>query len=379
MKTRFRLPLAVLVLAAPLPLLAQSARDFQLPPAPTPTATPNVQGPVDTESGTVPVRPRAIPTARPAPAPTATPTATPQPTATATPTPRAAQPRPAASPAARTATLPRPTPTASPRPTEPRIAPTPPVDRVPLTPPEPVLSPEPTATQVPTAIPQTRQTAAPADLPVEEPAADEARGIWPFLLPTGLIALAGAAFFAWRRRRPMVSVPQIERPVVAPSSQRATLADIRLNADALKLTRSMAFATLDYQVTLLNRARSAAQDMVLSADLVTAHGDAPMESQIASADQPLEQRHVFARIAPGQTVRHEGKLQFPLREARIIRQGSAALMVPLLRVRLDAEGEQPIVKTFVVGQGIPGGGRVAPFRLDEGPRSYSPVAARALD
>ena len=180
----------------------------------------------------------------------------------------------------------------------------------------------------------------------------------------------------------MVSVPQIERPVIAASSQRATLADIRLNADALKLTRSMAFATLDYQVTLLNRARSAAQDMVLSADLVTAHGDAPMESQIASADQPLEQRHTFVRIAPGQTVRHEGKLQIPLGEARIIRQGSAAMMVPLLRVRLDAGGdtaEAPIVKTFVIGQGIPGGGKVAPFRLDDGPRSYSPVAARALD
>ena len=104
-----------------------------------------------------------------------------------------------------------------------------------------------------------------------------------------------------------------------------------------------------------------------------------MESQLASPSQSLEQRHVFARISPGQTVRHQGKLQIPLAQARIIRQGSAALIVPLLRVRLDVAGEEPVVRTFVIGQGVPGGGRVAPFRLDDGPRSYAPVAARALD
>ena len=37
-----------------------------------------------------------------------------------------------------------------------------------------------------------------------------------------------------------------------------------------------------------------------------------------------------------------------------------------------------LVKTFVVGQGQPDGGRVQPFRLDEPPRSYAPIAQREL-
>ena len=370
MTMRFRLPLIALVLAAPASLKAQSAQDFQLPPAPTPTPSPNVQGPVDTESGTLPVRPRAIPTARPTPTPAPDPT--PQPTAT--PVQRTPQPRPAPTPS--------PTPPPRPRPAEPQLVPTPPVDRVPLTPPEPTPSPQTEPEIVPAVEPATpvAPTAAPVVEPVGEAEQDDAGGTMPLILAVlTLLGLAGAAFFFWRRRRPMASVPQIVRPVVDDANRRATLADIRLDADAIKLTRSMAFATLDYRVTLFNRAKSAARDMVLSADLVTAHGNASMESQVASADHSLDRRHTFERIAPGQTVRHEGKLQLPLGEARVIRQGNAPLMVPLLRVRLDREGDEPIVKTFVIGQGFPGGGKLAPFRLDEGPRSYSPLGARALD
>ena len=202
---------------------------------------------------------------------------------------------------------------------------------------------------------------------------------WLAVIAALLLAAAAGAVLFWRRGRQAEATPEIERPVVAPTTARAALMDIRMAADALKLTRSMAYATLDYQVTLMNRSRAAASDIVLSADLVTAHGGAPVESQIASSEQALEARHTFARIAPGQTVRHEGKLQIPLGQARIIRQGSASLIVPLLRVRLDRAEEPPIVKTFVVGQGIPGGGRVAPFRLEDGPRSYAPVAAREID
>ena len=92
----------------------------------------------------------------------------------------------------------------------------------------------------------------------------------------------------------------------------------------------------------------------------------------------LDQRHLVARISPRQSVTLEGQVQLALAGAHVIRQGRYPLLVPLLRVRIDGPGEGAVLKTFVVGQGTPGGGRVQPFRLDEGPRSYTPIAQREL-
>ncbi len=365
MLTRFRLPLVALILAAPASLAAQSVRDFQLPPNPTPTASPNVQGPVDSE-GVVPVSPRVIATPTPTPAPRPTPSATvqpvPTPTPTANPTPRTASPQPATP---RVSTQPRSLPTAQ--------------ERLPLDPGE-------TAPMVPAPVPTGETTpistpSATASEPVATPAVEEsAEGIdwlWP-AVGGGLLALLGLGYFVSQRRR-NAPPPEIERPVVARASGKAAPHEIQISAEAIKLTRSVMNATLHYRVSLINRSSGALKDVDLGADIVSAHGGLPVEQQVASAAQPLEKRHSFCRIAPGQSVRYEGQLTIPLSQARVIRQGNAALFVPLLRVRLDGASEEPLVKTFVVGLGVPNGGRVMPFRIDEGPRSYEPIAARALD
>jgi hypothetical protein len=54
-----------------------------------------------------------------------------------------------------------------------------------------------------------------------------------------------------------------------------------------------------------------------------------------------------------------------------------ALLLPLARFRLEAEGARPLVRTFAVGQ--PGdGAALQPFRLDQGPRIYPRLAQRAF-
>ena len=371
MPKRIRLPLAALLLAAPTALSAQSTRDFQLPPAPTPTASPQVQGPVDSEGSTVPARPRVIPTARPTPTPvptaTANPAATVQPLPTPTPTPSASVPA---------ATTPRTaTPTAAPtsRPTT-----------VPVQP--PVSLPESDAVLPDTGLEQAspqRDLPAPAadaapQAQAEAGASKQPEWLWP-AVGGGILALLGLGYLVSRRRK-KAEPPQIERPVVAASGAGAVgAADLQLRAEAIKLTRSVMNATLHYRVTLLNRSGNALSNVALGADVVSAHGGVPVEQQVASSSQLLEKRHTFDRIAPGQSVRYEGTVMIPLSQARIIRQGNAALFVPLLRVRIDGAGEEVLVKTFVIGQGVPDGGRVSPFRLDDGPRSYEPIAARALD
>ena len=338
MTKRFCLPLATLVLAMPASLAAQGVQDFQLPPAPTPTPSPNVQGPVDTEGASVPRRPRAIPTARPSTTPTPAPTATQSPAPRITPEPlTGSTPRPTQ------AVRPTPTPsvraTTAPAPGE--IAPSPEVSAQPETP------------AASTQFPGIEPIAPPADAGAET--VEEQAGLpWTWIGGgAGLLVLLGGLFFFWRRRAANAAPPEIARPVVVKPTVNApaapAMADIQIRAEAIRLTRSFANA------------------------------DLPAEQQVATPASMLDQRHAFDRIAPGQSVRHEGKLILSLAQAKIIHQGPMALLVPLLRIRVDGAGDAPQVKTFVIGQGVEDGGRVAPFRLDEGLRSWSPVAARALD
>lgn len=367
----FRLPFVALVLAAPAGLSAQSVQDFQLPPNPTPTASPRVQGPVDTESGNLPVAPRVIGTPTPSPTPTArstaavptlpSPTPTPVPTRTTTTT---------GTPADRSASTPRPQPSALPTAQE----------RLPLEPGETAPS---VPAPIPTDAPEERESVDPANgtatnaASVAESSDAGINWIWP-AVGGGLLALLGLGYFLSQRRR-NVPPPEIEKPVVGSGGGLAAPTDLQIRAEAIKLTRSVMNATLHYRVSLMNRSTKALSNVEFGADIVSAHGGVPVEQQVASTSQRLEKRHTFDRIAPGQSVRYDGQITIPLSQARVIRQGKAALFVPLLRVRLDGASAEPLVKTFVVGLGIPGGGRVTPFRIDEGPRSYEPIAARALD
>lgn len=136
-------------------------------------------------------------------------------------------------------------------------------------------------------------------------------------------------------------------------------------------------ATLGYRITVRNRSAHALSGVVIEADLVSASGERPMQEQLASRSLPLTPCHRAERIPPGGSQRFEGQVRLALSQVTVIRQGNIGLLVPLLRVRAMADGVEPIVATLVVGQGA--GARPQPFRLDEPPRSYAPLAQRVLD
>ena len=354
-----RLSLIALAAALPATAQAQSVNDFTLEPVPTPSATPQAQGPADTRSG-VQIGPRAVNT--PTPTPASSPT--PQPSAS-----------PSQAPAAQATPRPSPLPTVTPRsvatvPSQSQASPTP-------TPPadSPIESiPDET---VPAASPPPAVVATPA------PETVEPEQPWPWALIGGiaaLLALLAAGFFVWMRRRDAF-VPEIERPVVAhaaPAVPASVAEALAISIEHEKLIRSAAFATLKYRMVLINKTDAPLADVTVGLDLVSAHAAVPMDQQVATSATALDRRHEIARIAPRQSVTLEGQVQLPLAQAHVIRQGRYPLLVPLLRVRVDGPGEGALVKTFVVGQGMPGGGRVQPFRLDEGPRSYAPIAQREL-
>jgi hypothetical protein len=246
-----------------------------------------------------------------------------------------------------------------------------------------------------------------------------------------LIALAAAAaVFAWTRRRANTAVPTIEpprvrrddaRPQPAPTPQptpqppaepaaapvpaptptpaaapaaaaTAAAAPLPPMTDAangtpfsvrfepLRLSRSVMAATLYYRITILNRGARALSEVVLEADLASASGSRPVDEQVLDENRPLTPRQVFGRLATGQSARFEGSVQLPLAQADVIRQGNTALLVPLMRLRATAADAAPFARTFAVGQAAGNGSsRLQPFRLDEGLRSWEPLAQRVLD
>lgn len=356
---------------------APALRDFSLPPAPNATATPRAQGPVD-EAGPVPVAPRVIATSTPRPAVTPAPTQPPvirlpNPSPTAAATPRAAaspRPRTIASPASNATPL-------ADRPTAPVLPPPPSILAL-----EPEAAPTTSATPLPqaTAVPF---SPAPATQPV--PAGQEGSSLtWLLLAALGLAGLVGGA--VWFRRRQASAKPlTIERPLVTPSGAAnddgGTPADaLKIELAAVKLTRSFMNASLAYRITLHNRGARALAGVTVAGELIGAHGSQPLENQIASNGAQLPQLHQVERLSLGQARTLEGTLTLPLQAITPIRQGSAALFVPLLRLVVSGEGMEPLARTFVVGQPSAGmTGRLQPFRLDEPPRSYQPIGQRALD
>ena len=83
------------------------------------------------------------------------------------------------------------------------------------------------------------------------------------------------------------------------------------------------------------------------------------------------------RLEPGESRTVEGEFRLPFGQIVPIRQGNAALLLPLARFRLEAEGSAPVVRTFAVG--LPGAkAALQPFRLDLGPRVYPKLTQRAF-
>lgn len=353
------------------PLAAQTAPGGFRLPTPTPTPT-DIQGPVDPDAPIV-TRPRdTSPTPTPTPRPVPTPAPSPAPRPVVTPTPR-----PVASPT-NSSLPPRFTPPATQAPTgtpaagAPTAFPAAPVDASPLPP-------------APLPLPSESVAAATAAQPAEE----EGLPGWLYALG-GVLLLASAGAFLLRRRRTAAEEPvaAIERPRVAPDPEAALVAErplaatgpqLTIEARAVRLSRSMMFATLSYEVWVTNRGAQPLQGVRLGADLVTAHARIPTDQQLADPLVPLAPVKTIEQLDPGAVAQVTGELRLPIAEIRPIPHGKAVVYVPLLRVRAEADGLIPTARTFVVG--VPGGAnrRLQPFRLDEMPQTYSAVSQHALD
>ena len=335
--------------------------DFRLPVDPPPQSEPERVGPVAPD----------VPESR-APAPMPTPTPRRAPPETTADEPRIVVPnlpatRPTPAPA-RTAAAPagaRPSPAA-----EPTVADT--------------IAPEAGGQQ----LPQPEATT-PIPLPATPTAApaDEGGSWWPWALAAlAGLGLIGFAAWAWLRARPISgpsAVPQLERPNLgtAPPPAPAAPADatepLQITLEPLRLSLTLMNATLAYRLEVANRGGAPIVGLAIGADMIAAHASMTREEQLSGPVDSAATVQRIERIEPGESRIVEGEFRVPFTQIVPIRQGNAALLLPLARFRLVAEGAAPVVRTFAVGQ--PGAqSALQPFRLDQGPRVYPRLTQRAF-
>ncbi len=383
--------LIALLLAAPAAAAPGSVTDFKLRPAPSPSQSPQVQGPVDTD-GPVPIAPRAIPTAKPnapsGPAPSVTATPVAQPTA------RNAAERQADvhrfTPAARATVQPGRQPVEA----APSSSPAAPDTFSAAT------SQEAPEAQPSDGVPESGQGPTEtvlAQVPLDDEGFDYS--FWAAL--AAALAVLGAAYVAIRTRKQAVAGPasfeplQAAPPAPAPppmptdgaaaAPDRASAALPIVGPTAVKVTpdqlgRSVMQLTFGCTITLHADAMAALHNPRISADMVTAHSTVPVDEQVATATTPLPLLEHSADLQSGVTGAIKASLTLPVSEIRPIRQGMAVLYVPLLRLRVEADNIAPIVQTYVIGMPSPDTDvRLQPFRLDEMPQIYRQVGIRALN
>lgn len=168
-----------------------------------------------------------------------------------------------------------------------------------------------------------------------------------------------------------------EEPLVA-ASPPPSEANLQITFESLRMSASLINATLAYRLTLA--APHDAGPLEIRLQMTSAHASRSTEEQFGDDDIPAN--HRIASLAGGERVVIEGEIRLPLNAITPIRQGNAALFVPLVRIAAsstDPENRLDVRRVFVVGQSEgDSGGKLQPFRLDLGPRVFARVSQHEL-
>ena len=218
---------------------------------------------------------------------------------------------------------------------------------------------------------------------------DEPGSTWPWIL-AGLLVVGALGFagWRWRQQQPITpaKVPQLERPRLAPQPVArpaaaepvpAATEPLQVTLEPLRLSLTLLNATLAYRLEIANRGTAAITNLRIGADMISAHASMSREEQLAGPGAGAAQQQRIERLEPGESRVVAGEFRVPFSQIVPIRQGQAALLVPLARFKLEAAGAAPVVRTFAVGQAGQGAG-LQPFRLDLGPRVYPKLTQRAF-
>lgn len=351
----------------PIPQNRPSVESYSLPPGPGSRSDEAVvQGPVDED----------VPQPRPIlPPPTATPARAPPPS-----------PEPESS---RSAAVPAPTNRASDDVRQPASDVPPRAENTesPSVPEPDLASPGAAERQGP--MDPSTDAASPSAQTAAEPDPESSTNQWLLLsFAALLLGMLGALLFWRARRAPPQQVdalvsertesppPEPAPPIAEPVQPAPTIAlDFRPHAANATLIN----AVLSFELTLANQGRDSLTEIKVNGAMVQAEKDGGTNP--ASIDlSPLGE---VQNLAAGTDDKILTEFRVPLATIRPIEFRSQALFVPLVHISIeytDGSGFQHLqTATYMVGtEHQPPRAKMAPFRLDLGPRSFSPLGYRAL-
>lgn len=225
---------------------------------------------------------------------------------------------------------------------------------------------------------------------------------WQIAAASGLIGILLVAAYLFRRSRkrpllydgvaePAAAEPAKKDPIVAdppPSQPLPAISNSkpRITIDFIPEKASISFTalTIKGELRVINESDAPARDMQLRAALISA--SAHQSSQIVAF-------HSEATDAPGQNLGDAQarerigmaiELTVPLADLQSFPLGDQQLFVPLMVANIaysDDDGTSPEVAKIacMIGrEATPPKPKMAPFRLDLGPRSFSPLGQRPV-
>lgn len=229
---------------------------------------------------------------------------------------------------------------------------------------------------------------------------------WPWAVAGLLLAGALAYLFTRRRARPVepevatrpAPVPFVPTPAspgppksAAPPRPRPTPAvapppqpvvatpPVSLHFAALSVRTTQAGAQIGYRLELRNEGRAAIDGLAVAAFIANADARQPQALAAFYDDSFAPEAHRIAGIAPGGAVTVEGDLHLAGDRLNPIEVQGRALLIPLVAFKaISLDGDDMGRGAFIVGQeSTPPGARMAPFRLDQGPRQFRSIGSRA--
>ena len=218
---------------------------------------------------------------------------------------------------------------------------------------------------------------APKPLPTPTPAGGAAPAPWPPAKSKPVVA-------------PPTPWPTATKPTPAPPSTPAPPRDdggivsVRLKPELnVEFVPDRAVVTdrdvmLQFDVTITNSGSAPARDVLVEGKLVTAHAaqDAEIAGFFAAPDGTGDR---MALIPPLGRIALKSAVRLPLDQLHSFEVDGRRLFVPLVALNIlfrSGAGDGHASASFLVGRGSDDDAKLAPFRLDLGPRIFRGLSAR---